>query len=93
MKKIPQKQINHWVGRLGYEIIDEIIAPECGIGSVVADLYLADIGTYTSGDKQSQKIINKIYRKYKIPKMSVLLTDHTPIALLALAILEEGTYK
>lgn len=92
MKKIPKDQITHWVGRLGYEIIDEIIAPECGIDCVIADLYLADVATYAMNEKHGYKIIRKIYKKYHIPKMSVLLTPQTPIALLALAVLEEGRY-
>lgn len=93
MKKIPKKQLDYWIGSIGYQILDDIVAPECNISGIMADLYLASVMDYADDEKQGRKIIKKIYSKYKIPKYSVYLSEEAPIALLALAILECGEYK
>lgn len=82
-----------WIGNISYEIIDEIISPMCGISGVFADLYLADIVTYADTKELQEKILRKIYRKYNIKKNDVFLNANMPIALLALAVIENGKYK
>lgn len=91
--KIPARQMTYWVGILGYEILDEVVSPMCGISGVVADLYGADILLYAQNEAHAEKILKKILKRYKISKYDVLLTTQSPIALIALAILECGTYK
>ena len=88
-KKINKNQLTHWIGKLGYEIIDEIISPMCEISDVVADLYLADVITYAVDDKLADKIIKKIKERYKI---DYYIMPDTPIALIVLVILEDGVY-
>lgn len=96
-KKIPKKQITQWVGALGYEIIDEIITPNCPSitpGSVVADLYGASISLYTDNEKQDNKIVKQIIKRYKLDPLEakIVVDPDVPIALIVLYILEAGTY-
>lgn len=90
MKKIPQKQMSGWIGTIGYDIIDRIISPVCGISGVVADLYVCDILLYADDDKQAERIVRKVCKKYSLPITLVQTT--TPIALIALMVIEHGKY-
>jgi hypothetical protein len=88
-KRIPAKRITHWISEIGYEILDDIIAPTCKISDIIADLNLATISSYA--DKQEEKtVINKIKRKYKID--DYCWNEETPIASIALYVLMEGKY-
>lgn len=97
LKEIPRLTITRLIGAIGYDIIDNVICPECGIDSVIADLYLADISCYADGDKQSLKIAKKILKRYKIKDehglYSDLISGGWPIALIVLLILEDGDYS
>ena len=89
---INKKELSKHIGSIGYDILDEIVSPVCGIGAIMADLYLAEINTYTSCDeKENKKIFKLISKKYNI-KMDKEYFSEAPIALLALYIMEESDY-
>ncbi len=80
------------IGKIGYDILDNIVAPMAGIGSPFANLYLATINDHTCDEILDIKIINKVIERYKLQKEEYLdefLVDF-PIALLALYIIENG---
>lgn len=97
LKKVDPEQITSLIGTIGYDILDNVISPACGIDSVIADLYLADISVYADGDKQTLKIAKKILKRYKIKDEHGLYADLIsggwPIALIVLLILEDGDYS
>lgn len=102
--KIEKELVSKAVGQIGYDIIDNIISPICGVSGVFADLYLADISIYTDSEEQGQEVIKAIYERYKMPIDEVIdvetnkssyrfsVQDSWPIALIVLLILEEGEY-
>lgn len=90
MKRLSKKQLGYWIGKIGYDILDNIVGPACGASNILADLYLVDVATYAIEEELCEKIVKKIVRKYKIG--GYLVTEVTPIALIALIILEEGKY-
>ena len=103
MKTIDKKVLTEAIGTIGYEIID-IIAEACDIKEIFfADLYLVDMRTYTDGEKQEDKIIKEIYKKYKLAipthkdgkktKTHYEISSDWSIALIVLHILEEKGYK
>ncbi|GEM_PF-3341297 len=92
MKKINPKILTYWIGKIGYQIIDEIISPMCGIDGVIAELYLVDIGIYTMDDKLTAKIATKIVKRYKLDKIYAELIQDWNLAQIVLLILEEGEY-
>lgn len=73
-----------------WNISDEIIA-ECGIDVHITDIYLADINTFIDDDKHTKKVIKKLGKKYKTDLYFV--DGNTPIALIALVILEDKECK
>jgi len=90
---IKKEELSKYIGNIGYDIIDNIISPVCGIDKVIADLYLADIQTYTFGDKkENNKIIKQVEKKYNIKLEYPKYFLETPLALLALYILECSDY-
>ena len=96
IKKITQKQMCHWIGRLGYEILDKIVGPEIGADNIIADLYLVDIMTYANDKKQGRKIVKKIIKKYKPDDENGLWSEEMlnwPIVLIVTFIIEGGKYK
>jgi hypothetical protein len=72
--------------KIAYEIIDEIICPVCGISGVMADLWLADIETYTMEDDQEREaILAKIEEKYQLKENELNYIDsYTPLIMIAL---------
>lgn len=90
MKRIPKKQLSYWIGKIGYDILDDIIAPACGISEILADLYLANVNDYAMDEKQVDEILQKIGEKYDIGDYPLL--EGMPIACIALIILENGKY-
>jgi len=69
-----------------WKLGDEIIAM-CDIKEHITDIYLASISDFTSNENETNKVIAKLQKKYKMGKRwSVDM--YTPIALIALAILE-----
>jgi len=89
MKK---EELSKYIDKIGYEIIDDIISPMCGISDVIADLYLADIQTYEYDEKKAIRIAEKVFKKYGIKNGYAEIFIDKPIALLALFILEESNY-
>ena len=69
-----------------WELGDEIIAM-CGITEHITDIYLASIGDFTLDEKESDKVIARLKRKYKMGKYW-FIDQYTPIALICLSILE-----
>lgn len=92
MERIDNKLLSLWIIKIGFEIIDDVISPICGIDHVIADLYLADVWVYASDQKEVDKIFREIRKKYKLNKYT-LLDDSIPIAMIALEILLEGEYQ
>ena len=94
MRKINPKTLESWVGTLGYEILEEIIAPMIGAEEIMyADLYLVDIGVYTTDEKMTKKVIDKIWKKYKIKeRVYKEFAKDWSIANIVLLILEDGEY-
>ena len=93
---INKKELSKLIGQIGYEILDEIIAPVCGIEGIIADLYLADMACYTMGDEENEKkIIDKIIERYKLYRTDaeLIIDSSMPIALIVLFILENGEYS
>lgn len=93
---INRSELSSLVSKIGYEILDKIISPICGIGGIAADLYLVDIETYTMGDEdQDQLILDYIHEKYQLSYMDdedkiSPIDNYMPIALIALYIIENG---
>jgi hypothetical protein len=69
-----------------WSLSDDLIAM-CGIKEHITDIYLASILDFVSDNKKAVKILKKIQKKYHIRKYWPFVED-TPIALLALSILE-----
>ena len=96
LKRIDPITVTSLVGTIGYDILDEVISPACGIDSVIADLYMADILIYADDDKHAMKIAKKILKRYKVKDQDHLyqtLMISWPIALIVLLILEDGDYS
>lgn len=98
------KQLSALIGEIGYDILDDFVAPAAGIHGVVADLYLADIRTYFSfsdecSDDDSElqlcnEVTSKVLKHYGV-KYDEDFLDYfwgMPIALLALYILEHSNH-
>lgn len=90
MKRLTKKQLGYWIGKIGYDILDDIIGPATRCSNILAELYLVDVATYAAGEKLCEKIVKKICRKYRVE--AYLINENTPIALMALIILENGKY-
>lgn len=88
---ITKNEMSKHVGNIGYDILDNIVGPVCGISGIFADLYLADIETYTYEDKEQKKIFKLISKKYEV-NINWGIFCNKPIALIALYIMEEGNY-
>lgn len=69
-------------------ILDDIVAPACGISDIGADYWLCDIETYTMGeDKVTEKIVSEIARKYGLTEDQMAYIDgYTPLMNVALFI-------
>lgn len=86
-------ELTKLIGKIGYEILDDIIGPTLGISGIVADLYLADVPTYTSDEAEDEIIINLFIEKYGIDNTCGWeYLAKMPIALLALYVLENTDY-
>ena len=86
-------ELTKLIGKIGYEILDDIVAPTVGISGIVADLYLADVPTYTSDESEDEIIINRFIEKYNIDsELGWEYFINMPIALLALYVLENTDY-
>jgi archaellum biogenesis ATPase FlaH len=72
--------------KIAYDIIDNIIAPTCGITDIQADLWLADIETYCNeDDKLREKILIEIENKYNLQENELSYIDsYTPLLMIAL---------
>ena len=69
-----------------WNIGDDIIAM-CGIKIHITDIYLATITDFTRDTEEANEVIVKLAKKYKITGRWFVNTT-TPIALIALSILE-----
>ena len=93
---INRSELSSLIVKIGYDILDKIVSPVCGIGVGMVDLYLVDIETYTMGDEeQDQEIIEQIHEKYGVSYMDdedkiSHIDNYMPIALIALYIIENG---
>ena len=90
-------EITEVVGTIGYDILDNFIAPLAGIDPVVADLYLASPSDYLDG-KDLTKAMKKIIKEYEIDNadqpefpLADYLSD-MPLALISLYVMENGNY-
>ena len=86
-----KKEIYHELMRISYEILDEIVSPVCGIpkGTIVADIWLADLECYIMDDSQErEKIYEEIKKKYQISddEMDAYVDSYTPLIQIALFI-------
>ena len=91
-KKEFKKTLTTLIGTISYDILDNIVCPLAGIGSPLADLYLADINDHTFDEKIDKKVLKKISEKYKVDLEHSGLDAETPLALLALYIIENGKW-
>jgi len=79
-------------------ILNECISPVVGVQVDAADIFLADINTYTLGENSlNDEIIQKIYEKYRLPSMDEdefipLMDACMPLATIALYVVLEGEY-
>ena len=93
MKSEDYKVFLKEIDRISYDILDNIVSKICEIGPIMADIYLADIGCYTFNDEEEfEKIRTAIQKRYKLdPKKQLVetLTETTPLALIALQIMDE----
>ncbi|MHA1437967.1 MAG: hypothetical protein ACTSPD_10355 [Promethearchaeota archaeon] len=96
---IDKKELKNAIGSIGYDILDNIVSPICGIEGIIADLYLATLLDYTLGEDspENDKIIKTICERYKLEylddenEIPPIYPDMS-IALIALYILENGEY-
>jgi hypothetical protein len=73
-----------------YEVLDQIIAPMCGIDGVIADCYMAAIDCYSNGDEVlEERIIERIIKDYKLNEHAPI-DAFTPLALIGLLIIDKG---
>lgn len=83
------------IAEVGYDLIDNFIAPAAGIESVVADLYLADVETYLEKEAIHSVMVNFL-TKYAVDlgdnDFLIGYMEGWPIALIALYVLEHGNY-
>lgn len=96
---VTSEEISHYIGEIGYHILDTIVSPICGIDGVMADLYLAEISTYTNDETEKYEIMQKVFDHYGLftgnaetDEIQMNEFADKPIALLALYILEEGNF-
>lgn len=94
---IDKNELKQMTGSIGYDILDNIVSPICGISGIMANLYLATILDYTmdEDDPDTDKIIEEICKRYKLEYLDDEKTvppifADMPIALIALYILENG---
>lgn len=98
---IDKKELYKEIDRISYEILDEIISPVCKIpkGAIFADIFLADIGCYTSGDENEEyEILDQICKKYKLESLDEKeylspLAVYNTLASMALYIILFGETK
>lgn len=87
--------IKEAIGHLGYDLIDNFIAPEAGISSVVADLYLASVEDYLDGPAIHSVLVNFL-TKYAVDlgedEHLIHYMAGWPIALITLYVMENGDY-
>jgi hypothetical protein len=87
-----KQEVSKAIGTIGYDIIDNIIAPVAGIKYVIADLYLANVETYVHDKNEIDSVYRAIEKKYCLITHTLDHVEGCPIALIALLILEEGSY-
>lgn len=82
-----------WIKRLwdqGYEILDKIIGPMCGMDIGMTNIFMAGIDCYTASDEElEERIIEAIKKKYNLRKHCPF-DAFTPLALIALLIIDRG---
>lgn len=88
-----KEKITEAIGTIGYDIIDNFIAPKAGISQVMADLYLVSFGDYLD-DKEEREVMVEVLKKYGLGDDEFLpdYMENMPIALIALYIMESGNY-
>jgi hypothetical protein len=90
---ITKRDISGLVGKIGYEILDEVIGPTVGISSIVADLYLADVETYTTDYQETERVYEEFMKHFDIKnEAGCEYFKNMPIALLALYVMENTHY-
>ena len=87
-----QKMLTKNIGSIGYDILDNVVAVECGVSGIVADLYLATVEDYAENAEQVERVYKKICIRYGLPVEFWEYYEFMPIALIALYIMENTNF-
>ena len=91
---INKEELTHLIGKIGYEILDDIVCPLAGIDSPFANLYLASIDDHTMDENLNERAIKKIQEKYCLDaEFDKMFDGREPLAVIILYILENGIYR
>ena len=86
-----KEELTCLIGKIGYEILDDIVSPMAGIGGAFADLYIATINDHTFDDDIDDKILFAIEKKYSVSMG--MFSGGDPLISIIVYILENGEYK
>ena len=72
--------------KIAYDILNNIVAPVCGIKDIIADTWLTDIETYVfEDDVKREKILNLIEERYQLNEDELFYVDsYTTLIQIAL---------
>ncbi len=81
------------IGEIGYDILDNIVCPLAGIGSPIADLYIASINNHIMDEAIDIKVLRKIEERYKLEKEDLnQFSGNDPLIAIITYILDNTDY-